>query len=131
MTTKTKRAIAHILWQHHFQMYYNYWEFQLSKKSTFIKAMMNKPLKFLHHKLSLCNIYKVMKMCSWDKWRCELFFSLYDYPMHCYWGKFYHWNVICETLSDTDYDWDMECWTDNTFYLLHNYYDKEDKIINC
>lgn len=68
-----------------------------------------------------------MKMCSWDK----LFFSLYDYPMYHYGDKFYHWNVMCETLSDTDYSCEAECRTNCTFYLLHNYYDKEDVIINC
>ena len=75
-----------------------------------------------------------MKMCSWFKrWDYYVYFCLEDYPMHIYdnWKTCFHWSVRYDCISDTDAVWDLECWTDNTFYLLHNYYDNDDVIINC
>lgn len=123
---KTKKIIVDMLLRTDLVYRFNNWEFYEFKwkydrcsrkqKLKVLKKRLEKlSLTELYKLMKFCNVKRVMKMCSWDRYTDEW--------QHYYQGFWLNDNdeVVWEFMNDYDYDWDIECDKHSTFYLLLHY----------
>lgn len=123
----TKDVIISMLLRTDLVYRFNNWEFYEFKwrydrcnhkqKLKVLKKRLEKlSLTELYKLMKFCNIKRVMKMCSWDRYTDEW--------LHYYQGFWLNNNdeVVWEFIDINDeYDWDIECDKHSTFYLLLHY----------